>query len=195
MYPGFKRRYQKFAWDEELGDTVEGYYRTFWYTFMRDLRLYHVNIAKQWSTYSTTQKANIYRFTGEMARIMSLVGLIAIFSKLGDDDEEPKKSYSYNFLLYEMIRMRSETAQYLNPKDLYRTIKSPSAALSTTSRIFRFANQILPWNITEQYERKSGIWNKGDNKAYAYFIKMIGLPGYNIDPREAVKIYESITAI
>ena len=195
MYPGFKRRYQKFAFDEELGDVVEGYYRTFWDTFLKDLRNYKLNIAKQWSTYDIQQKANIRRFLTELSLIIGIFALISILMMMGDDDEDLKDSYAYNFLLYEAIRMRSETSQYINPKDFYRTIKSPSAALSTTSRIARFTNQILPWNITEPYKRKQGIWEKGDNKAYAYFIKMIGLPGYNISPREAVKVYESLTAI
>ena len=53
----------------------------------------------------------------------------------------------------------------------------------------------MPWNITEGYKRKQGIWEKGDNKAWAYFVRLIGLPGYNINPREAVKIYESMTLL
>ena len=61
--------------------------------------------------------------------------------------------------------------------------------------LIKFINQILPCNITESYNGKSGVWDKGDNKAWAYFIKLIGLPGYNIKPREAVKIYESLTNI
>jgi len=195
MYPGFKRRYQKFAFDEELGDVVEGYYRTFFGTFLKDLRTYKFNVAKQWSTYDTQQKANIRRFLSEIATILTMVGLIAVLMRLGDDDEDLKDGYLYNFVLYEAIRMRSETFQYLNPKDAYRTIKSPSAALSTVSRVAKFTGQIVPWEITETYKKKQGIWEKGDNKAWAYFVKMIGLPGYNISPREAVKVYESLTSI
>lgn len=195
MYPGYKRRFQKFAFDEELGDTVEGYYRTFWYTFMRDLRVYKTNIAKQWSTYSTTQKANIRRFLNELTVIFTIMGLIAILSRFGDDDDELKDGYAYNFLMYELIRMRSETRQYLNPIDVYRTVKSPSAALSTVSRFIKLGNQILPMNITEGYKRKQGIWEKGDNKAWAYFLKLMGFSGYNIKPGEAVKIYEGLTNI
>ena len=50
-------------------------------------------------------------------------------------------------------------------------------------------------NQTDANGKKQGIWEKGDNKAWAYFVKMIGLPGYNISPREAVKVYESLTSI
>ena len=198
MYPGYKRRYKKYSWDEEIGAATEGHYRTFWNTFLRDLYNYKRDITKAWATYSPGQKAAIRRTLTELSIVIALVGMIAIMAMIGggdDGDDKFKKNYAYNFLLYEMIRMRSETAQYINPIDVYRTVKSPSAALSTTSRFIRFFNQILPWNITEEYKRKSGIWEKGDNKAWAYFIKLIGLPGYNIKPREAVKVYESLTNI
>ena len=112
-----------------------------------------------------------------------------------ENDEDLKENYAFNFLLYEAIRMRSETSQYTSFTDAWRTAKSPTAALTTVSRVIKFTSQIMPWNITEEYKRNQGIWEKGDNKAWAYFIKMIGLPGYNIKPQEAVKVYESITAI
>ena len=55
-----------------------------------------------------------------------------------------------------------------------------------------FIEQFSPFEV---YERKTGKFEKGDNKAWAYFLKMIGLPGYNMNPREAVKIYESLVNI
>jgi hypothetical protein len=195
MYPGYMRRFQKYRFDEELGDGKEGFYRTFNKTLIRDLRNYKLGVAKQWSTYTPKEKAAIRRVLTEIGIILSLFATIIALKSMADDDEELKESYVYNFILYEAVRMRSETAQYISPGDAWRTVKSPSAALSTASRAVRFSNQILPWNITEGYKRKQGVWEKGDNKAWAYFVKLIGLPGYNINPREAVKIYESLTNI
>jgi hypothetical protein len=88
--------------------------------------------------------------------------------------------------------MRSETASYISPTDAMRVIKSPSAITGTLERTARFANQVLPWNITETYKRDTGIWEKGDNKAWAYFLKLMGFSGNNIDPSEAVKGFESL---
>ena len=56
---------------------------------------------------------------------------------------------------------------------------------------FKIGNQVMPWNITESYERDTGIWNKGDNKAWAAFLKLMGFSGYNMKPGEAVKAFES----
>ena len=185
MYPGYMRRFQKYRFDEELGDGKEGFYRTFNKTLIRDLRNYKLGVAKQWSTYTPKEKAAIRRVLTEIGIILSLFATIIALKSMADDDEELKESYVYNFILYEAVRMRSETAQYISPGDAWRTVKSPSAALSTASRAVRFSNQILPWNITEGYNRKQGVWEKGDNKAWAYFVKLIGLPGYNINPRRS----------
>ena len=108
----------------------------------------------------------------------------------GDDDEDLKKSFAYNFTLYEVLRMRSETAAYISPTDAYRVVKSPSAMTSTLERVIKFTDQILPWNITEEYKRKQGVWNEGDNKAWAYFLKLMGYSGYNITPEAAVESFQ-----
>jgi hypothetical protein len=110
-----------------------------------------------------------------------------------DDDEKTtlEESYAYNFMVYEIIRMRSETASYINPIDAIRIFRSPSAMTSTVDRLIKFINQVMPWNITEEYKRESGVWEKGDNKAWAAFLKLMGFSGYNMKPGEAVKAFES----
>jgi hypothetical protein len=62
---------------------------------------------------------------------------------------------------------------------------------STVDRLIKFINQAAPWNITEEYKRESGVWAKGDNKAWAAFLKLMGFSGYNMSPDQAVKAFES----
>jgi hypothetical protein len=196
LVPGYKRRFKKASMDQELGNPVEGYYRTFNATMIKDIRKMKLNVFKNWATYSDFEKAQITRTLTELGIILGLAGLASIlayaFSGDDDDDEAVRKSYAYNFVMYELVRMRSETASYLNPTDAMRVIKSPSAITGTLERTARFAGQILPWNITETYKRDTGVWEKGDNKAWAYFLKLMGFSGNNIDPGEAVKGFESL---
>jgi hypothetical protein len=196
LVPGYKRRFKKASMDQELGNPVEGYYRTFNATMLKDIKKMKLNVFKNWATYSDFEKAQITRTLTELSIILGLAGLAAMlayaFSGDDDDDEAVRKSYVYNFLMYELVRMRSETASYISPTDAMRVIKSPSAITGTLERTARFANQILPWNITETYKRDTGIWEKGDNKAWAYFLKLMGFSGNNIDPGEAVKGFESL---
>lgn len=193
--PAMKRRWKKNGFDEELGASTEGIYITFYKTMMKDLVRYKGNIMEAWSTYTPFQKAQIRRTAAEITILMSLVGLLTVLAFMvgsGDDeDEELKTNKIYNFVLYEAIRMRSETAQYINPGDVIRVMRSPSAIASTVERAMKFTNQIMPWNITEEYKRESGIWEKGDSKAWAYFLKLMGFSGNNLDPAQAVKAFQS----
>jgi hypothetical protein len=196
IVPGYKRRVKKVSMDQELGSPTEGYYRTFVTVFLKDIRRMKLNVFQNWSTYSDFEKAQITRTLTELTIIVTLLGLIALlanaFSGDNPDDEAIRKSYAYNFLMYELVRMRSETASYFSPGDAMRVIKSPSAVTGTLERTLRLASQVMPWNITETYKRDTGIWEKGDNKAWAYFLKLMGYSGNNIEPGEAVKGFESL---
>jgi hypothetical protein len=197
LVPGYKRRFKKASMDQELGSPVEGYYRTFNATMLKDIRKMKFNVAKNWATYSDFEKAQITRTLTELSIIITLAGLAAIlvyaFSGDDDDDEAVRKSYAYNFAMYELIRMRSETASYIWIGDTMRIIKSPLVITGTIEKTLRLANQLLPTNISETYKRDTGIWEKGDNKAWAYFLKLMGFSGNNIDPGEAVKGFENVT--
>ncbi len=192
LIPSYKRRFKSLGADQELGDVTEGYYRTFWNTFVRDLRDMQFNIANNWSNYTDFEKAQIKRTTAEASFILALSALVIVLKNIGDDDEELKKNYMYNFLLYQATRQRSETSAYISPLDAYRIVKSPSAMTSTLDRTIKFTNQLLfTWDPDKLvYQRKTGIWDKGDNKSWAYFLKLSGFSSYNFHPEEAVKSFE-----
>lgn len=191
LIPGYKRRFKKLGMDEELGTFTEGYYRTFWNTFARDLRDYKFNVIDNWSQYTPFEKAQIKRVIAELTIILSLAAIATLLISAGDDDEELKKNFAYNFVLYEIIRMRSETSAYISPNDAYRVVKSPSAMTSTLERVIKFSDQFfLTWNPDKlEYKRKQGVWNEGDNKSWAYFLKLMGYSGYNITPEAAVESF------
>jgi len=194
LVPGFKRRWKRLTMDHELGKATEGYYITFWNTLMKDLIAYKFQINQAWSTYTPFQKAQIRKTLTELTIILSTWALILILSSLADDDEDLKKSYMYNFVMYQAMRMRSETSSYANPKDIWKNVKSPSAAISTVEKLIKFVDQfVFTWDPDKlEYKRKTGIYEKGDNKSWAYFLKLMGFTGNNITPEEAVKAYQGI---
>lgn len=192
LVPGYLRRFKKLSMDEELGSFTEGYYRTFWNTFVRDLRDYKFNVIQNWSTYTPFQKAQVKRVIAEATIILTTTALVAVLKAMADDDDDLKKNYAYNFMLYEMVRMRSETSSYISPLDAYRVVKSPSAMTGTLERAIKFTDQfVFTWDPEKlEYQRKQGVWNTGDNKSWAYFLKLMGYSGYNITPEVAVESYE-----
>jgi hypothetical protein len=194
--PGYKRRFKRASMDQEIGTPTEGYYRTFADTLLTDLKQYKYNIIKNWSTYTPFQKSQIRKVLAELGLILGLATLGFILTQVlvnpDDDEKDPlQENYFYNFLLYETIRMRSETASYLNPIDAVRIFRSPTAMTSTVDRLIKFINQVMPWNITEEYKRETGVFEKGDSKAWAAFLKLMGFSGYNMSPDQAVKSFES----
>ena len=186
--------------DYELGSATEGFYVTFYNTMIRDLRDYQFNIIKNWKTYTPFEKAQIRRVLAELGIVLALTALIYILkSVIPDDDDDPiKDTYMYNFILYQAIRMRSETKQNVpgvGLPDLWKTVKSPSAATTSIDRIVKFADQAFVSIYdadARAYKRKTGVWEKGDSKTWAYFLKMMGYTGNNFNPDQAVKSFESI---
>jgi hypothetical protein len=192
LVPGYKRRWGKLQADQELGSAVEGYYMTFFNTMGQDLISMKLNIMKNWSTYTPFEKAQIRRVLAETAIILGTTAMLIIMTKLfGDDDDD--HSYAYNFMLYEITRMNSETASYISLPDAYRTVKSPTAMVSSIERMVKFVNQFFfTWDAKKlTYQRDEGVWNKGDNKSWAYFLKLIGFSGYNFSPEAAVKSFKA----
>lgn len=194
LVPGYKKRFKGLSADQELGSITEGFYVTFWNTFAKDLLTFKWNNIQNWSTYSDFEKAQTKRVIAEIAIILTTSALVSILTSMGDDDDELKESYMYNFVLYEMIRMNSETSAYTNPIDAYRVVKSPSAMTGTLERAIKFTDQFfLTWDPEKlDYQRKQGVWEKGDNKSWAYFLKLMGYSGYNIKPEAAVESFKGI---
>lgn len=199
LVPAYKRRFKKKGMDHELGSPTEGYYRTFWNTVIRDMRDYQFNIIKNWESYSAFEKAQIRRFVAEMVFIITFTALVMVLKSMADDDdeEEMKNSILYNHIMYQAIRLQSETKQYLpGPgfKDIWRIVKSPSAVITSIDKTVKFVDQAFVSVYDKDartYKRATGAWEKGDNKTWAYFLKMMGLNGYDFNPEEAVKGFQS----
>ena len=199
LVPGYKRRFKKLSMDQELGAATEGYYRTFWNTFIKDAAKYKLNIMEAWSGYTPFQKSQIKKVVSEISMIIAFTAIVSLLSVSDDDDDDKNEEklkqkdmpYINNFILYQAIRMRSETAAYIWLGDAYRILRSPTAMTSSIERGLKLINQVLPWNITEEYEKETGPWKKGDNKAWAAFLKFMGYSGYTLNPDQAVKAFES----
>jgi hypothetical protein len=201
LVPAYKRRFKDLGFDEELGAQTEGYYKTFWNLYLKNLVTLKTNLIKNWADMSPFERAQTKRVIAEATLILTLTALVmALRAMVDDDDDELKKNWGYNFMLYQAIRMRSETSQYLpilGIRDAYRTVKSPSAATSSIDRAIKFTDQFLvqSWDPEKAvYQRRTGVWEKGDNKSWAYFLKLMGITGYTMSPEEAIKAFEGSLA-
>ena len=198
LVPGLKRRFKGASFDEELGGATEGMYRVFWRTLMKDTYRYKFEIFKKWSTYTPFEKAQIRKVVAELTIVASLAALIMVLGAMaeGDDDEKKEMPYAYYFILYQAMRMKSETASYLpviGLPDMYRIVQSPSAVTGVIDRFTKFVDQfLLTWDDEKlSFKRDTGVWDKGDNKSWAYFLKLMGFSGYNLTPDVAIESFKS----
>ena len=144
-----------------------------------------------------TERNNLKKAVVELSTYMVLMAMAGLLGAMGDDDDELKDSYGYNLAMYEILRLKSEIGFFipianLQQGDLLRIIKSPSSANTLLERFAKASSQAF--NPLEEYERKSGPWEKGDNKFKAKLLKLLfGYSGSNMDPSIALENFKSIT--
>jgi hypothetical protein len=197
LVPGFKRRYQDYSVNYESGETREGYWRTFMNHLVSDanglLKYMHPAIKAEDVGLTTTELANIRRAGAELVITLLTMVILTMLASLRDGEEDDDTKWALSYPLYWAMRLRSELMYYMNPTDLYRSFRSPTAAYSTLERATKFLSQVMEDTITlspELYKRDSGIAKKGDPKSWIYFLKLLGINGKNIQPEYAIKVLQ-----
>ena len=203
LAPGLKRRYKALGYNQEMGDVTEGYLKTFYKKLMIDAgQLTRFMIGIDNGYFETHEKENLRRARREML-IVATTGLIVILlSALLDNTDDDDEKLRIKFLLYAALRINSDLGIYGTPGDpgnfgmpspseMWRTFKNPVAAYSVLDRLQKLLNQLQ--HPTEVYEVKSGIWEKGDSKLWADWLKFWGLNGANFDPSNSIKFIQMST--
>jgi hypothetical protein len=184
--PGFTRRFKRLGLNNETGMMDEGFYRTFWNEMLRERFMFWKILSNP--NLTDLQKANVRRAFAEHTIQMMTIAAVIFAGAMGDDD----KNKLENFAEYQAIRLNSEMFFWINPKDFLRIMSSPSASTTKIEQFVRAIDQtIFTWDPDKlEYSRKQGIWDKGDNKSVAYWLKFLGISGNNLNPEEAVKVLQ-----
>ena len=196
LIPNVERRFQELHVNFEMNDIVEGYYKTLYRKVIteKNYKLWQLMNDKD---LTETERNNLKKAVVELSTYMVLMAMAGLLGAMGDDDDELKDSYGYNLAMYEILRLKSEIGFFipianLQQGDLLRIIKSPSSANTLLERFAKASSQAF--NPLEEYERKSGPWEKGDNKFKAKLLKLLfGYSGSNMDPSIALENFKSIT--
>jgi hypothetical protein len=78
-----------------------------------------------------------------------------------------------------------------NVQEMFKTISQPTVAFGTIKRLFKVYTT-LTTDPFGTYDRDTGIFEKGDSKLFAAFLKLFGITGVNIDPEESIKYMNMI---
>ena len=186
MYEGFKRRFTKKRDFHMLEQEMEGFYTTgakaIW-NLAKDLRTFNLQLAKEdWAKLTSHEKANIKRMIVETSSIMLLAISGAMLGKAGkmlddefdsDDITDRMIMGSFATLNYEVNRLYTEVAAYINPAEFTKLMRTPAASISVLENLMDVIIQTYPQNIMETYQTG---WKKGDSKLIWKAGKLI--PGY-----------------
>lgn len=196
MPPGFARRFKSLSYDYQLGDTTEGMYRSY-YNSIRDGVLQEgvkglMRIVKNGASMTPLQKENSKRTRAEAMLMILFWAATSILESYMDDDDEFKrlsddsiKKRAIYGLQYEFVRLGTELRTYAGPTDLMRVISTPSVNATYIERIMKLVHQM--GSPTEVYQRRQGLWEKGDLKILAKLSALFGITGNEWNPKYATQ--------
>jgi hypothetical protein len=194
LIPMARRRWGKLYRNEEIGVIRQGYYMTFFKYLFGDISKIKTMFFNSFSSTKTDtglqsfEEANIRRAVMEMG-IYAVLGLLIAMLAIGDEEDEEEVS-NYRWLaLYELQRLRKELGSLMPTLtivgDNWKLLKSPSAFNHTVDKLIGIGKQMGdPFGV---YEKRTGIFEKGDSKMKAKFLKLFGNIGNATNAEEAYK--------
>lgn len=204
LAPGLKRRFKALGYDQELGTVTEGYMSFFYKNLFKEAKqLGRFLIGSDNGFYHEHEKQNLRRARREILIVAATGALVMLLNSLieGSDDDDEKKNLRY--FLYLTMRINNELGIYgtigdpqnilglPSPAEMYKTVKNPIPAFSVTDKLIKVLQQAT--DPTAVYERDSGVWEKGDSKLWAKFLKFWGYNGVNFDPENSIKFMQMST--
>jgi len=179
LAPGWRRHWGKHRYETRNLQSVEGMYiTTFNFLFKpfvdafrakRNLEAEESEIldltwGERWAMLSDHQRANLMRTALEMVNIAIIMIMFRLLG--GDDDDEI--TYSDEFIMYQLLRLKSEILFFLSPFEAMKILRSPAASMSVFENTFQLFKQAM--NPLEVYER--GPW-EGQLKIYKRLVNMV----------------------
>lgn len=179
LAPGWRRHWGKARYETRNLQSVEGMYVTTFNFVLKPFfdafkakrnieaeqsELSELTWGERWAMLSDHQRANLMRTALEMTQVAIIMILLRLL--MGGDDDE--LAYSDEFLMYQLLRLKSEILFFLSPFEAMKILRSPAASLSVFENVAQLFQQAM--NPLEVYER--GPW-EGQLKIYKRLVNMV----------------------
>lgn len=187
LVPMAVNRWGTKRYNNEEGDINEGFYRVFWNTLMKDLWNIRKNGIPKWDDYTASEKASIAKTLTEVGAVMLMFLLILGMGGYDDDPHFKDNGFLYNHILYQLIRLKSETETFQpisGINEAYRTVTTPTVAMTSVKQLLKLG-ALLAYGATGHdttYQKDYGVWEEGDSKIWATLVSMIGYKGTTQKP-------------
>jgi hypothetical protein len=189
IYSGMVRRWGSEFHNIESGVIEHGYYNLFFTKLWHQLKNGRLDMLTG-SNLNEREREARAKAMSELLVMASMFLLVAAVK--GDDDDEPNE-WLQNQMVLQARRLGGDFMFYLpiNPMEPYRVLNNPSVSMAYYLKLVRFFKQLIV-APTEQYERKTSGYEKGDYKLEKRFDDV--LPVYSqimnaLYPEEQLSAY------
>jgi len=198
--------------DYEGMSVEQGFYLTFLQTAGKDLIKMRLNVVKNWENYSDMERAAIKRTFADLGAMLLTYIIYGVMFGYDDDEkgrlkELRRKSWFTQYMVYTMLKVRSETEQFIPlPQaglgEIQRIYSNPSILLNINTNFLSMAGLMIDHLLglfggdTESlyYKRDSGeseFKERGDSKLLAMLVQtFIGYTGKTFHPVDAIQSFE-----
>jgi hypothetical protein len=190
LLPGFYRRWRGMYYVRHDADKLtdnqqyysletrefqEGTYTSFVRFFLRTVvkgitELKLEIMTNDWNKLTDSEKANIHKTIRELSlTVLTMISSLMLALSAKDEPDDEDREFLY-VLAYIFRRQESELMQYYSPSDTLKIFRTPFVALSTLEKTSGFIQQVMPWNIDEQYMTGD---RRGQYKAWIKLKKLV----------------------
>ena len=194
----FLRRYfvsmatNRFAgerWNSQEQEVQIGYQKETFNNLIKLFKEYSGNVTKLWNRMSDREKVSAYKTALEYGILITLIVLLNMAGGNDDKKELKKNSWFHNMTLVALLRARSEMEQFTlkGTDDLIRVGKNPFMIFTTIGNVWKIATlggQTIIGDDNAYYKQNTGLHKKGDSKALATLLKILGYTGATFHPEE-----------
>jgi len=221
--PLFVNRFGMKRFDLEMGTYREGHYKVFIMTFLRDLIMYRQNVIKKLGAtlaapfvkdsslteqYTDQQVAAIKK---TMIELYMMAGFMMLLLALGyyDDDDDGDAAMFAQYILLRIGHELQTSAPPISLQETYSVLKTPYVAMGSVGNLYNLLTNIIvtPINAVGStmgydwfeedlyYQKDTPLFNKGDSKVVAQFMRALGLKLNITHPKQLLKSYDYMVQI
>lgn len=166
MPNNFRSRFSNSYIDESLNMEMKGRYRAF-LPFIQNLKDMGFNYKQAMEGLDELEQANMRKNIAEVIAFAIALALYIIFDAIRDKvpPEDEKLRAALNFLKKQSDRSMGEITAFVNPIQMYQSLKSPIAGFRMIAEAGEFLSAAVqvPWHLTLGDEKKLKF-QKGVNK-------------------------------
>lgn len=163
LKPGINRRFSKEYFDQRLGHKYSGNYNVtakFMMSLMKDIKQVGLGFVLYWNTpqYQQLSEWEKSQITKTFSEIMLIAGSAILANFLhGLREDEDEEIWALSFSEFLANRVYQEIFTFTNPSEAFKTLRSPTATLSSLEKALTALQSLVFWERYKSGENKDEL--------------------------------------